>query len=1068
MAKPSPIAGKFPGSIGTEKLPRKIPAVSARLDTKIRTKEHQNFIIRDLLGLELVGKNWTYDWVEYEAGINSYVPTNSNQHKAVGPKLLVSAYSGAPDFVSLGEYVILRPIVRRQGTYIVDSLAKLSTSNQAVDSAIRKYPQVKESSLSPSFRWRPYGYARYQLCTVIGPENGNDAFIMKELPSQPANVFTISEKIYSEIESDFKLIKNQPFSFGWMINNHTFDATFMDFVKNKSNWEDSNKKPKLPYTQFYSESEREQPAIEITWGSFSSNTQRFKLIIRRSGNNISLWRERNGKWELVQGVRSLKISSDQPFQDFVVYPVARQLWIVPSKEIDNSSIKNGVVFDLDEDIQIAGTYVRVALYGAKQGFKWNNLSHARQAVMLSPALNCGIPTIENAFVNLTYVDKNSVCRDQVNAKTDIDNSLIFNKKRNLPFGQAEQSPQKADSTKIGADVDFIVEYQLVANKTDVSQIYSRAGLSETDERYTLSQRTIKLFSSDQSNEGKDSSNYLKWIIVAYPNPAKPNSELVKSPILQRIELTAIAPMSELNLNPIPQINSADIMNASISEGVSQITASVVLNNRERPELQFINRGIYTHEYSRKSGADLGNFVGIKPITIRGGVIGGSHFVSQNLVNYTGFGESKQTGYESLPIRFRGYIVDRQYSRPNSSTSTVTLNCEDVSRRAKDHLTFNLPIFDGYCNLAAMYYLLRDAGYQDDEILLRQDMNNPNSKGTVKLYDLLVEAGNDPHNFSGPCFSGHTKETGGIPKRSKLLEGLGAISMATLHALLPLNVYKQQPNYMFAAGQNTWDCCSSIREFTGFYLYANALGNIVYCPPELQFKLNAKSADPSKKYAVRGQPNGGDSDDLVYYETSQFDAGVPNGKAYNQFQNQLVNSIATEEMRNAVALFGLIPDSENNIMWSPHVVVKRPKTLVEDIAQPWFAPWLRWAIVKNPNWNDGIRNEKLAEELFNRLRRTQAKVNFGLWGQPGHYIFQRFKIDEHQMNETGAHGLEFVTIQVNHMFDASSMKFSTEIQGEHLDFSQFDFAPHVTGTPLRVYTGSGGVPGKQAGPTTGYK
>jgi hypothetical protein len=1087
LSPPAGIPSKYPGSSNRlangvaagqagEALPRRIPAATVRLDTKIRTKEHQNFIVRDLLGLELAGKNWTSVVTEYMAGF-AYKPVDASQHTSVSPKLLVSKYSGAPDLVSLGEYIILRPITLRQSTYCINSEVDGSNSNSSVDEAIRQTPELKNRSVK-DFGWEAYGDSKFQCRTAIGPESGGDAFVMKELPAQPKNA-PLHVQLRSHLIGKYtNLLKNQPFSFSWFFGNHTMEPTHVDFIKNDANWQGQEAQPEItapigpggsqvvvmpaipaiapqvPYAEFYSKSERMEPAIEVTWGSSDSNVARkCKIIVRRSGQNISMWEENNGQWKVVEGKRSSPITVNKEFVDICVYPVGRQIWVVPSMEIDANSIKLATVFDFDHDVDVPAGKPIVSLYGGKQGFRWNHLFHVAKAVLLSPPMNCGIPTIENAFVNLAYLGKDQVGRDENSSPQDISNLLIGTYQRDIPYGKAELLSQMVT---FDSSFKYVLEYQLLANKPNVDGICGRAGVTEQD---GIRSQAIPNFPQDFQG-GDEIGNYLKWLVVIYADPSKQNQETFKSPVLQRMELTAISPFTELNLNPRPQINAVDVMNVSISEAIGQITASVVLNNRNAPENNN-PQGKFTYQYDKTNRVGSMNFVGIKPVTIRGGVIGGSHFVNSNMVSYEGFGESKEPENNDIPIRFRGYIVDRQYTRPNSSSSTVTLNCEDCSRRAKDHLTFNLPIFDGWCNIAAMYYLLRDSGYDDDEILLRQDMNNPKGSGTISLYQLLLEGGNDPHNFSGPCFSGHTKATGGIPKASKLLTNAGlTIGMTTLHALLPLNVYKQQPNYMFSAGQNTWDCCSSIREFTGFYLYANALGNIVYSPPEIQFKLSGKDAKPDEKStAVRGTPSP-DGNNIVYYETAQFNQGVPNGRAYNEFQSQLNNSIKTEEMRNAVALFGLIPDSENNIMWSPHVAVKRPKNLIDDLAQPWFAPWLRWAIVKNPNWNDGIRNEALAEELFNRLRRTQATITFGLWGQPGHYAFQRFKIDEHQMNETGAHGLEFVTTQVTHNFDAATKKFTTEITGEHLDFSQFDFAPHVTGTPLRAYTGPGGGKGPQ--------
>jgi hypothetical protein len=310
-----------------------------------------------------------------------------------------------------------------------------------------------------------------------------------------------------------------------------------------------------------------------------------------------------------------------------------------------------------------------------------------------------------------------------------------------------------------------------------------------------------------------------------------------------------------------------------------------------------------------------------------------------------------------------------------------------------------------------------------------------------------------------------------------MEGLGASSLVSnvLHAMLPLNIYKQQPNYMFPAGQNSWDCMASIREFTGFYLYPNTFGKIVYQPPEVAFRMVPKKPGKLNK---KGPPKADKTTSsahndvakpatkvLTYYEVPRI-AGKHNALGYNEFQSALGVSIQTDDIRNSLALFGLIQvsssgDPKKLDSWSPHVVVKRPTDLNLDVDKPWFVPWLRWTIVKNPHWSDPRRNEQLAQELYNRLRRVHLHTKFDLWGSPAHYAYMVFKVDESLMDETGADQLEFVTTQVSHEFDARSLTYKTSVSGENLNFDVFDFAPHVSGRPLAAYT-PGWRPGKNPG------
>lgn len=1046
---------------GDEVMPRRIAEVSIRMDKTIKTRLHNNFVIRDMLPTVMRTPSQLTGFVgEYVDSFNKKdSPTAQNQGRVYSPKMFVTG-DMEPDFVSLGDYVVIRPEAGDQGTYLTNSSAQAATADISVDQAMRLGPDAVNAT--PNFDWSATSEAAQKQLRNGRFTFGVHAAISRALLTEPAGPPT-PEKARVSIKSSFALKRNQPFCISFKIDDHQFDPTISNFVNNESNWEGAN--PAIPYAQFYPKNVRKQSALEIEWGSSNGeDSDEFKVIFRQGGKNVTLWKKSEGLWRLVADTSIITSGNSDPWVSYIIYPVGRQLVIVPSDHVDSSTEKTAAVFNFDREVNIPASKMSVHMYGAKMLFAWRPVLHRRISGLVTPPMEPGIPEVENAYVTLEFIGKRKFERDKINTPQKFPKDASLGDEESS-FGEldlqiVDQQALTAQGLKTKEEAFDLYEVgcQLLAEDVDF-------GLLAAGVKSQLPADFVQAMERYSDNETEERKNYLKYAIVCSAKAGKQPYDLVLSPVFERIQMLAIAPLKEIELSPNPQITASDIFSVNVKQESQAVTGSFTLNNRFA-KFNYVDQffgktadtsrraGRYTYEYNGES--EESNFVGVKPVTIRFGIMGGSHFVSSQLASYSEPSEDPEQGFDQ-PIQFRGLITSRSYSRPNSGSSTVTCNLEDVSRRAKDHITMNLPIFDGWSNLAAIYYLARDAGYDDEDMVVFQDSKDP--ENYVTLFDILEEVGDDPHNFTGPSFSGHVN---GFPRRSQILDNLGiTMSMSVFHSCLPLNLYKQQPNYMFSAGQNTWDCMAAIREFTGFYLYANAFGKLVYAAPEIQFKLQAKAPDDPKKTYVRGNPPE-DPNIITYYEVPK-KANVLDGSEFNNFQFHLDNSVQTEGIRNAIALFGLIPNANSEVQWSPHVVIKRPEDLSDEISRPWFVPWLRWAIIKNPHWADPVRNERLAEELFNRLRRTMVTVMFGLWGQPGHYAWQRFKVDESQMRELGIDGLEFVTTSVEHKLDAQKKSYNTEVTGEYLDFEQFDFAPHVTGAPLRTYTP--GQNRRPAGPIT---
>jgi hypothetical protein len=1071
-----------------EKLPRAIPEVSVRLDKFAKTKDYENFVNREFLPESLSGaEKVTLDVDDYtDHNTGKAVDGKENLGKPTWrPRMFVSSTNGEPDIVSIGDYVVLKPSVTDQGTLIAGVTDKSATDLPDVEAILRLVkdpPKIKLPNLWPgdddtiinvfpqsaidailnaqsNYLFEATDIAAQFQLRSNGGSGGQDFHVQRYLLNVPS--VPTPQKIRIGFDSVHKLAKNQPFAFSVRSKKQKIDSDFSTFANNDEEFNTRS------WSVFYPKATRQQSAIEVEWGGGLNG--RFKLVIRNGAKSVVLFRRHGQQWKQYSDVNSVPVSAKSDWTDVMVYPVGRQIIVLFGGEINAAAIKNNaLIYNLDSEVDIESGNISVNMYGAMMDFKYKNVIHAKEGYLISPPFNCGLEEVGNAWTNLDYIGKTNVGRD-----TSVEET-------NFPLTDAEKEAEqkknenvdldKLESTSFG-EFDVRTAESLPKENTDAGNSLEYQLLTENLESGLISQMTgdekeAAEFYPDSKNKDGQIIRYLKYAIKMVSNSGTQETLRIMSPAVETMQVMALAKHGTINLNPAPQIIAADVVHVSIQESLESLSATVTLNNRK--PFGAGTKGIYTYDYDQ-SNPDRdkeSNFVGVKPITIRGGIQDGANFVSRKMLEYIDPVED----FENIeqPVRFRGYIVGREYSRPGSGSSTVTLHCEDCSRRAKDKITMNLPIFDGWCNLAVMYYLARDAGYPIEDIIIQQDPHDP-SKFTT-LYDLLVEAKNtNPEKFEGPCFGGHTE---GVPEGSKILKGLGAeVSSNVLHAMMPLNIYKQQPNYMFPAGQNSWDCMAAIREFTGFYLYPNAFGKIVYQPPEVAFKTMRSQTGKSSSDDISGGrgsvappgPKGEAPKVLTYYEVPRI-KGQHNPLGYNQFQGSFDTAIQTDDIRNALALFGLIQVSSSNDpkkldAWSPHIVVKRPTDLAADIAKPWFVPWLRWTIVKNPHWSDPRRNDQLAQELYNRLRRVHLHTKFSLWGSPAHYAYMVFIVDESLMNETGANKLQFVTTQISHEFDARSLTYRTSVSGEHLDFNIFDFAPHVSGRPLAAYT-PGWKPGKK--------
>jgi hypothetical protein len=349
------------------------------------------------------------------------------------------------------------------------------------------------------------------------------------------------------------------------------------------------------------------------------------------------------------------------------------------------------------------------------------------------------------------------------------------------------------------------------------------------------------------------------------------------------------------------LDACDVMQVSVNQAVEANSASITLNNRDDSvACTSVRGGKYTHH----EGQD--GYAGIKPIKI----------------------DMKYTGGVTYRV-FTGYVTNWKPARSSPSQSTITLECEDRTKKLKEQYAINLPFFDGWCVLGAIYYLCKQAGFDDDEILLQQD---PRSGAKTTIRSLIQ---GDPETFTGGCFDGHVN--------TNLAPQQAGYSSSFLHMRLPmaLMMAKESPAYAFQTGSSLWQCLSSIRDFTQWYLYANNWGNIIFGPPKSVVK------------------NSG----ITFKE-------VDNCNSFYEYVRGLSVDFNTTDTRNMVYAQGLTwigprigEAGWDKGQWVPHVHIARKAGWPNDTNDHSHAPWKRVTFMRDSKWEDVRLLRMAASEIL---------------------------------------------------------------------------------------------------------
>jgi len=1050
----------------TDKLLRKIPAVDVKLDDSMCVPIHHSYNSKDFMP-RVFGREQTLTThsSEYQKGVDNYdSPSSKKNSERPAPKYLIQGVeeittpiaitgtgsskvkkrtgsvssfsttggksSALPSLILLHNAMILRPkrFKMRNAMTVGGVVLSGGSKTAAFDAGIAGVPlqgSYTTDTLADNKSIYEYIVAGFEDKTskTSGTEifieqnkrNRTESWIVKnKLPGKPGSVK--GADLMRDLTSVFKLRKNQPFFIKCRL--HRMPEKFRAFARSSPEW-----KKNTQYSAFLPDDGGEYTSLLLEFGTkeggaagstLQDGSDSFKLVIKGGGSTslaLFKWAAADG-WKQYGQVMSLpmesgkKESHESDISNLTIYPMGRFLIVssgLPSTE--NTMKQRYVVWEFDRLISIPEGKLKVGFYGGKAEFSFNPIIHVKEGKLISPPVGIGFDP-EFFFMKVDYEGK--FRSDYVGEKNSTSKiKLPIPTPEDIAGAAQSKDKKKGDSgsakTKKTPYFQYLKDFVFLEK-----QFLTEKGGADADEK--------KFF---KNNQNKSKKNQIKYVLTLKSHDTEVRR--IYSPIVYKVEMHCLPRVAVVKLSPNPQIDNADVKLIEISQGVQEISASVTLWNRFDCEKSRKEKsGPYTFGLQKPKG----NFTGVKPITIRGGISSGNRKPGAgNAPPGLGNVDLGEIPDKSQPIQMRGFISQRNYSRPSSAESYCELTIEDVSKQAKEQFAVNLPIYDGWCNLAVIYSLAKEAGYKDDQILFYQDPRNENDKITIK--EMMEAAGTDVDGRKNGCFAGHVPK---FPQNIGPAQRVSSLPPSTVHALMPLNAYREQPAYMFQMGRSLWECMQEIREFTGFFMFPNIFGNIVYAPAEVALGVKSKKTP-------KAQWN--------YYEIS---GGSPGGATdYSQYQGALSVPFGTDHVRNAVMTFALIPASTKPkfpmVDYAPVVIIKKQPKWPFNTSDPSYVPWLKWLIVRSPHWNDLGRAKANTEQRFLRGIMPRTTPSFGSWGHALVYPYDIIKLDESEAGETGIDQTSVIVQSVTKTFDAERKSFGMELACEYVDFTKFEWSPH---------------------------
>jgi len=324
----------------------------------------------------------------------------------------------------------------------------------------------------------------------------------------------------------------------------------------------------------------------------------------------------------------------------------------------------------------------------------------------------------------------------------------------------------------------------------------------------------------------------------------------------------------------------------------------------------------------------------------------------------------------------------------------------------------------------VYYIARAAGYADDEIVVFEDGSQ-----SVTLASVLEGAENDVAGFKGPCFEGHIE---GFPKAVPNVPVLRGeqLDPAIFHATLPLkDIINLKPLYMFKQNSTLWDCMKQIADYSGFALFANRFGHIVYQPLATAFGVNQTAIFPSSK----------GFEEFADIPTSFGNLDVNRFNSYKGNFNVAYNDADT---RNMVVIQGTRLRGKFTRMPVPVSTAILLEGWPEGgQTDPTWAPWVKLWLERQPEMFDPDLYMQYVDEAWKRAIHPKINVTFNAWGAARFMPYQIVVLLD-KSKKTGANGLTFVITELTHTFTGSSLQYDISVAAEYIDTSLLEFMPRL--------------------------
>ena len=765
--------------------------------------------------------------------------------------------------------------------------------------------------------------------------------------------------------SNFLLLKNQPFMVrvDFTGSSASLENT-IEFKLNDTTYTTANK-----WCQMLDVKNRKDGGCIISFGNY-------RLVVYRTASQAVLYEASGTAGKYTKLGTAAGTAS---FGDYItIYPIDKTLYICRGQGLpdDNRHMatRQMAVTPIITDKKIAYSgKLSLKFWGPKAVFKFCPIIHTSYALVTSPSMQFSAPS---------------------NVITDYMSVSCAGKK-------VKQTGSSPVTITFGIkDTDYPEYFDAATgNGYIAAEVTSKDYYS--DKKKTKKYITLSLTAGNVAGAGTSKASTYSW--VSLPTT-------YYSPAVNRIDYTVeIAPVT-VALQPNPQIDNGDILSVTVHETAENSSCELVLNNRiAAPQRRTLQYGKYTYRPDatnktlnliETASTGNNNFCGVKPITVKFGYKGEST--------------------EALPInKFSGYVINRQYQRSGSATSTVTLVCQDKTKRLRETPSFMLPIYDGWCHLAVIYDLAKFAGLTDDEILIYQD---PLTGGNIlRLCDLMdIDASTNRGTKSGGCYDGHA-----VNEFPKGLPGnyLGAeLPGCVIHAKVSTTPEKLsvEPLWMFTKGAFIWDCMLRVREESRWILCTNAFGNLIYCPTEYY---------------------------LAQSETLTFREMPTQPGDFDEIQEHLNVTQSTEQMVNGVIVMGLVPVVDG----APNVTPLMPQMervvnekWPNNINDPNYYPWMKFIFKCEPMMSDPIRLSAYAHRLYRNNTRNMRTVSFATWGNPHVHVHQIIRVIE-RSGETGASGSTpdegalYIVTSVTHTLETTRYMYTTTIDAELYEPGVYQFS-----------------------------